>query len=154
MESNNKYNKVYDTLVQNDKDFVGMLAYAFYKRQKQEYIKDLKLNNKKSPSDSDLESFIKIANSKNQIDTYRNMATELTGRITNEILISKQKEIKEFANRHFYENKSIWHYTKQSIIPSIINNIIWLIFMGLIAFLFWASKQNLKNILISFLQNS
>ena len=45
MNLNGKYNFIYKTLVKDEGDIIGIIAYAFYKRQKIEFIEYfIKLN--------------------------------------------------------------------------------------------------------------
>jgi hypothetical protein len=106
-----KYNRIYENLVKEDKDIVGMLAYAIYKKQKQETIKEFILNNNGArPSESDLESFHNLASQRTQLEMYRKQATDLTQSLTNSLLKAKQKDIKEIIDGHLLKHKGFWNY--------------------------------------------
>lgn len=57
MNFNGKYNFIYKTLVKDHDDIIGIIAYAFYKRQKIEFIENFVTQNEKDPNDNDLKTF-------------------------------------------------------------------------------------------------
>ena len=73
-----QFNFVYSQLVTQEKDFLGMVAYAIYKNQKIEWVKDFRArNNNQDPSDAELDIFHNFANMPSQIKQYKDQALAL-----------------------------------------------------------------------------
>jgi hypothetical protein len=156
MADNNDYNKVYESLVTSDKDIVGMLAYAIYKKQKQETVKDYRLNNNGDrPKSTDLESFHKLALQRTQLDMYRKQATELTQGLTNSLLKSKQKDIKDIIDGHLSKPKGFWSYM-YGVSQSFVANFLWFLLFVLLTVYLWTKEhgpfETLKSIIDSNVQ--
>lgn len=74
----NGYNHIFDKLVQNDGDFVGMVAYTIYKRQKVEWLKRFQQDHSRIPDDDEVEAgFSRFSNMQSQLDAYREQALDL-----------------------------------------------------------------------------
>lgn len=140
MPGTKEYNKVYEKLVQSDKDYVGMLAYSIYKKQKQEFIKEHIINNGGDiPCVEKIKSFHDLAIQPTQIDMYRKQATSLTKELTNEIISTKKSDIKDFIDNNL-KNKGFWPYML-GVSQSLIANIIWLILIAIVAVILWSMEH-------------
>ncbi|MBI5539670.1 MAG: hypothetical protein HY951_06395 [Bacteroidia bacterium] len=51
------YSKIYSKIVENDDDFVGVVAYALYKQNKIQFIENFKKDNNRHPTDTELAGF-------------------------------------------------------------------------------------------------
>ena len=49
------YNNIYELLVRDKSDMVGRIAYSLYKEEKIEWIKRFKIENKREPTDDEIE---------------------------------------------------------------------------------------------------
>jgi hypothetical protein len=137
MADNNDYNKVYEKLVETDKDYVGMLAYSIYKKQKQEYIKEYRLtHNGDRPNQEEVKNFHSLAIQPSQLEMYRKQAKDLTQGLTNAIINSKKTDIKDFIDGHL-NKKGFWPYMF-GVSQNLVANIIWLIIVGIVAFILWS----------------
>lgn len=137
MPDNNDYNRVYEKLVESDKDYVGMLAYSIYKKQKQEFIKEYRLsNNGERPKEVDIKNFHSLAIQQTQLEMYRKQATDLTQGLTNAIINSKKTDIKDFIDGHL-NNKGFKHYMF-GVSQNLVANVLWLIVIGIVAFILWS----------------
>jgi hypothetical protein len=86
---------IYESLVRDENDTLGQIAYSLYKRQKIEFIK------KQSPTEQQIKDFQEMAGSDSQLDLYRTKAVQLIQVFLEAILredIEKQK--KEFLERY------------------------------------------------------
>lgn len=136
----NNYNKVYERLVSTDKDYVGMLAYAIYKRQKIEFIKEHKLNNSgQKPTDTELDNFHTLALQPSQLEMYKKQAVSLTQGMTNTIIANKKNEIQEFIDGNL-NNKGFISYM-YGVSQSLVASALWLIIVAIVAIILW-SMQN------------
>ncbi|WP_375320615.1 hypothetical protein [Aliivibrio logei] len=82
----NNYNKMHEKLVKNENDFVGMIAYSIYKKEKREAVRQ---------GDVDIEQFMKIKLQTSEIKKYRKEATELTNYFLQSAADDEIKKIKE-----------------------------------------------------------
>jgi hypothetical protein len=135
-----KYNFIYSKLVEEEDDILGIIAYAFYKRQKISYIKSIQGKHGREPTQQEFEIFQEISNS--QLTQYRAQAIELSESFLEQALSEKARELEEF-----YDNKtqreirdfrpSYWVGVSQSIIAGIL----FVLLLGLLIFFTWSLKQ-------------
>jgi hypothetical protein len=65
----------YKTLVENDNDLIGLIAYSLYKQEKFEFVADHKAaNDGDEPSDDQMETYCRTANLASRIAGYRSKA--------------------------------------------------------------------------------
>lgn len=93
MSQGRTFNKIYDELVSEPYDTVGLVAYGIYKRSKIEYVKKFTEENGKEPSGDDLKPFHDI--SKIHIEHYRDRAYELMEQFLEKALSNVASEIDE-----------------------------------------------------------
>lgn len=72
--SERTYSFAFPNLVSDEDDVLGLLAYAIYKQQKIEYIKNFVDENGKDPTDEDLTPFTKLTSLETQIQNYKSLA--------------------------------------------------------------------------------
>ncbi len=90
------YNPIFTKLVQDDPDFVGMVAYALYKKQKIEWIKQFaSQNGGREPSEQELGPFHDLSNMQSMIDGYRNQAVDLLDEFLDFALADKVEQIRQ-----------------------------------------------------------
>lgn len=82
---------VFDNIVENDKDFLGLLAYALYKRHKIEWIR--------SHDHDNHDAFKQVACTAQQIEMYRDQAEQLAKHFLDESLDQLSARIKETVSR-------------------------------------------------------
>lgn len=81
----NNYNEMYEKLVLNDKDFTGMIAYAIYKSEKRETIRN----------GLDVAAFTALKLQKHEVNKYRNDANQLVTLFLQTAADDKIKSIKK-----------------------------------------------------------
>lgn len=90
------YNHIFTRLVQDDPDFVGMVAYALYKKQKIEWIRQFaSQNGGREPSEQELGPFHDLSNMQSMIDSYRNQAVDLLDEFLDFALADKVEQIRQ-----------------------------------------------------------
>lgn len=90
------YNHIFTRLVQDDPDFVGMVAYALYKKQKIEWIRQFaSQNGGREPSEQELGPFHDLSNMQSMIDSYRNQAVDLLDMFLDFALADKVEQIRQ-----------------------------------------------------------
>lgn len=129
---------MYEKLVENDQDLVGMIAYSIYKKHKQEFIKNYKKeNNQKNPSTSKLQPFHTSCQLEFQLRKYRDESTTLVSALTNEIINLKKEEIKTILGTES-KTKQFWLGVLQSLVASLI----WVLIIAIIAFILWSMEHS------------
>lgn len=92
----NHYNFIFNQLVQDDSDFVGMVAYTLYKRQKIEWIEKFQSDNGgREPDESDLDQFHRISTMPSQLNVYREQAIDLLDEFLEFALGDKVEQIRQ-----------------------------------------------------------
>lgn len=72
------YNHIFDKLVGDDNDFVGIVAYTVYKRQKIEWLKNFEADNGRPATDAEIQAgFSVVSNLPSQVAAYREQAVDL-----------------------------------------------------------------------------
>lgn len=148
MNLNGKYNFIYKTLVKDEDDIIGIIAYAFYKRQKIEFIENFITQNGKDPNDNDLKTFHQISNSQSQLESYRASAINLAKEFLEASLAEKANELEEYyekkANDEIKSTKpKFWFGVSQGVVASFI----FVLLTGGIVFFSWSSKLGIKNVI-------
>ncbi|MDD5114623.1 MAG: hypothetical protein PHC94_11460 [Methylobacter sp.] len=144
--SENNYNFIYSKLVEDEDDILGIIAYSFYKRQKIEFINDIKNTNDNEPNENDLKLFYGISNSESQLESYRLKAITLAQKFLDEALSEKVREIEnDYDKKVKDEVKSVipgfWMGVTQNAIASLAS----VFLIGGIIFLSWSMKYGISN---------
>lgn len=108
----NKYNDIYSLLVKDSNDFVGMIAYTIYKRQKIEFINDKKSKEGRPPNSKELEVFYNTSKLQASIDSYLEQGRKSAEDMMDNALIDRLFEAEEkFINSSIVENLNKIHNT-------------------------------------------
>ena len=89
----NRYSYIYNDLVQNERDFVGLVAYGIYKRDKIKHIQRLEAKLGKEPEPQELEEFNNQA--ADRLEQYRSLATLSVNRFIEDVLGQKIEELEQ-----------------------------------------------------------
>lgn len=94
------YNKVYETLVGDGKDVVGLVAYALYKQDKRDQIVEIKDRKSKNPSRSELDGIER--NCLKRIDAYKKAAKEELDALVSGVINDNKDQVfeKYFSKDH------------------------------------------------------
>ncbi|EGQ9765640.1 MICOS complex subunit MIC60 [Vibrio alginolyticus] len=105
--SKKKYNQVYETLVEDEDDLVGQIAYCMYKQNKQKYIRSFEEEHKRLPSDEELEVYVKCSEIP-KLSLYEAQAEELISNTLSQAVSEKELEL----NRQFEQKlkKFVYDY--------------------------------------------
>lgn len=139
-----KYNFIYSKLIKGDNDFVGIVAYALYKKQKIVYVGEYKKeNSNKDIPEEELEKFHKICSSDDSIIGYRRRAEDIINKFYKNALEKKGNEIEEFYKNSSQHKKSWWYGVAQGFASSFL----YALFLGIVLVILWASKTDLFTII-------
>lgn len=153
-----KFNFIFRELVTDNKDFIGLIAYTVYKRQKIAYLDDYYKKNERYPTEQELDQYHEFTSSPNQLQHYRNTAQQEVDELVDIVLKDKAEEIEAFyrdairmpvqeikneINQATEKgNHSFWYGVGQSFMGSLI----WLLFLGLIVFISWSTEIGPKTV--------
>lgn len=138
--TNDRYNYIYNKLVGHDKDNVaGIVAYSVYKRQKIEFLKE--------HGDDNLQTFQSLSQSSAQIEFYKNEAAEILQSFAVTFLDEDLKEREKYFEEHLkQEIKAKAPKFSTGIYQSILGSYGFILSLGLLIFILWASKLGVKQV--------
>jgi hypothetical protein len=133
--------RIYDQLVESKDDFLGILAYSVYKRQKSEIIARFKDKGDEALH-AELARFYELCTSDTQLGYFRTEAEQLAKNFAQAAL---EEEIEQ--NRRHYESRlktelqsvkpSFW----SGVWSSVIGSFIFVLALGIFVFFSWSLKQ-------------
>lgn len=159
------YNTVYESLVQDDADIVGLIAYSLYKHDKREQIVgSMTKNGGRRPNKTQLTHIESVL--ANQLDYYTEKANQLLDTTVEQLITSNKDEIyvAHFRSLQFElletqikdikkdTSKSIWAELKIEVL----GNLAWLliiIFITIIAYFLNDDVKLLKEKVINSIEN-
>lgn len=97
MQSNNSYNDIYDLLIDGDSDVMGVIAYAFYKKDKVEWIKRHIETYGDKPNETQLKAFYESASTSVSLDGYRQQAKEILAEYVSDLRESLEKDVEDMS---------------------------------------------------------
>jgi hypothetical protein len=129
------YNFIFGKLVTRAEDFVGMVAYAIYKRQKIEWIEGFKADNLRDPTDDELEGgFARISNMPSQLESYRQQAVDLIDSFVEYTLAEKAFEVERNIRDDAVikaVQRSFWSGVGENVVAGVVSSIITVCLVGL-----------------------
>lgn len=132
---------VFDSLVETKDDFVGMVAYTLYKRQKVEWIEEFKESNGRPPTLQDIEAgFGSVCSMSSQREAYIDQAITLIDEFLDQALSEKvQQATQEVTRSELVKavKKPMWKSVLENLIASGITS---LVIIGAIGAL-WVTSQ-------------
>jgi hypothetical protein len=136
-----KPNRIYDRLVENKNDFLGILAYSVYKRQKNAVIARFAESDKET-LEVELRRFYDLCNTDTQLSYFRAEANDLAQNFT-------QATLKEVIDDHEKEYDSRLRAELQNLRPSfwtsvwsgVVSSFIFVLILGILVFFSWSLKQ-------------
>ena len=108
------YNKVYETLVTNEDDIVGFVAYSLYKKSKQEYITAFEKENNRKPTSEEILTHV-LCSEMPSLKLYRARAEQIVTALLRQAADEKQKELEKVFQR------KLWEYVKGYNPPSLLD---------------------------------
>lgn len=129
-EGKRVYNQIYTKLVENDTDFIGLLAYSIYKRHKLDFCAQFLKKNDRHPNDTELQVYYDAQNMPGQLELYRKDAEDRLSDMVTEIAASEIK---------IYQDQILNNYEKKiaeavkSNTPTSINAFVYNVFASLVA---------------------
>ena len=93
-EEKEKYNFIFNQIVENADDFVGSMAYVLYKFNKIEYIEQYKReHDNKEPELHELREWQKSECAKSKLNNYKSLAQQKTTEFVNHLQNDKERQL-------------------------------------------------------------
>lgn len=90
------YNKMYDRLVSSDDDFIGLMAYVMYKREKRNFIIQHKLKKFRQPNEAEMDDFMTFAATR--IDSYKKEGADFYFKCVGSAVQNRLEQNREYEN--------------------------------------------------------
>jgi hypothetical protein len=127
----------FKSLVIDDSDLVGHVAYALYKRDKLKFCDSEKLRTGQPATQESIEHFIRGSSLDTRIESYRSEAERLLEQMTEYVLedaiASVKREAEEELLRKLSEAKSWWRSITESLIGSVAVAIVWAVLVFVVS---------------------
>ncbi len=146
MNIKGEYSFIYTTLVKDERDIIGIIAYELYKRQKIEFIKNFEVKYGNAPTDEELKNFHDISNSQSQLESYRSRAGDLAKNFLEISLAVKANELEDYydkkaSNEIKSAEPKFWFGVAQGFVASFF----FVLFIGGMVFVLQAANLGIKN---------
>lgn len=138
--------RLYSVLVEDGNDFLGIVAYSVYKRQKMERIVAFQAANEgRFPENSDLSEFYQLCRSNTQISHFENEALRLVNEFCDNVLEEERRKLQTDNDRQFKGyclnlRPNFWYGVAQGVVASLG----FVLLTGVTIFLLWSLKQGAK----------
>jgi len=146
MPNERKYNSIFGKLVEEPNDFIGLLAYGIYKREKIAFIDRFCKTNGRGPNDDELQNFHDQTLSR--IDQYRRIAEVDLSEFQTELIAEQAKELSEEYDRRLKNElsnvKTSWW---AAITQSFLGSIAFSVFLGVLVVIILGMRYGIQGIL-------
>ena len=147
------YNFIFDKLVESDRDFVGMVAYTIYKRQKIEWLRQFEMENQRRATDEEVEAqFANFTNLPSQIAAYKEQAI---GEIDDFLDFALQEKVSEA--RQVIRDDAIVTAVRRSFVRAVFENALGGVVASLLTFgaigIFWVASQGPERLVREAIKN-
>lgn len=141
------YSFIFNKIVADDNDFVGMVAYTLYKRQKVEWIEKFSTDHQRQPTDDELEAgFTRFSLMPSQLQSYREQAVDLLDVFLDQALYAKLDEAQQ-AIRDDAIVKAVHKSTTQGVVENLIAGFIAALITLAASGLIWVAMQGPENLI-------
>ncbi|MBQ7456971.1 MAG: hypothetical protein IJS54_05165 [Desulfovibrio sp.] len=135
-----RYSFIYNNLVKDSKDLVGLVAYSIYKQEKIKYIRYFEKSKRRQPKTEELYEF--YIQAQNRIDQYKNIAASRVNEFYDEIYRLHISDIKTDYDKKLFKSRVFgWG---AAITQSIIGSLLGTIIIGAIIILLLYSRYGLE----------
>jgi hypothetical protein len=103
------YNTVFEKLVHQDDDLIGLLAYALYKQRKRAWLVDFISQQDREPTEDEERSFLIGETTSSRLNDYRKQAEAILASYGDEIIQSATPAVQRDAIAGRIENALVWY---------------------------------------------
>lgn len=142
------HNLIYNKLVEDENDILGIIAYALYKRQKIEFIANFTKKHQKAPAAEDYARFNEFSMGELQLKSYVNEAQTLAKNFLDSSLEEEAAELEKF-----YKDEAEWRIKRAKpsfwfgVWQGVVASFIFVIVVGTLVFFSWSLKQGPRQVI-------
>jgi hypothetical protein len=143
----NGYSFIFKDIVEDDDDFVGMVAYTLYKRQKIEWIEKFQADHGRRPTDDEIENgFARFSVMPSQLQSYREQAVQILDMFLDQALYAKVEEARE-SIRDDAIVKAVGKSFTQGVLENLVAGLAAALFTLGASGLVWVALQGPENLI-------
>lgn len=136
----------YRTLVKDEGDMVGHVAYALYKRDKLSFVEAIRAEKGREPTEEEVWAFIVSSNLGLRIDAYRSEAEQALQTLSGELLQGASDELgrqyQQELNRQLLKAKS----SLRAVAESLFANLLAVAVIALVAVVLYGTRIGFVNL--------
>ncbi|MBC6401548.1 MAG: hypothetical protein GDA51_04980 [Ekhidna sp.] len=138
------YNKIFEDLVEDEGNLIGLIAYGLYKQEKRKEVVKIKESGR-SPAKAEIKRIESVLS--NQLETFKDQANELLN-VTFEYLIEENKEkiYCQYFRQEDIERLSKRPNFRKRLLENLLFRLIWLVLIGAIGYVIYVNSDTLKAI--------
>jgi hypothetical protein len=103
-----KYNTVYEKLVQHDDDLVGLIAYALYKQNKRDWLVEHRNRKAKDPTEAEMSAYLTSQQLDGTVRMYRERAAAVLDEFGKQVIDRATPDIQRDAVAGSIEKSLSW----------------------------------------------
>jgi hypothetical protein len=152
-----RFNYIYEKLVADGDDILGIIAYSLYKRNKIEFIRNYTKEHGSELPDSAIQAFHTSSTTQSSLEGFRRQAVDLAREFMDAALEEERKDLEQ-------EYLDKWYLSKMAkeievlkpnryvgflsgIFQGVVSSLIFTGLLGLLAFVVWSSKVGVPKLL-------
>lgn len=144
----NKAPSVYSLLVKDKDDFLGILAYSVYRRQKQGLTDEPAEDGDGTSLKSKAEAFGELSRSSAQLELYRDQALKLADSFTDALLSESIKAIQKKLETEYHAKLEATRPSfAQGVWASVVASFVFTLLLGIFVFFTWSLKQGPRQVI-------
>jgi hypothetical protein len=151
------YNFIYEKLVKDKDDVLGIFAYSLYKRNKIDFINKFKADHGTSPGDNEMLTFHASSTTESSLEGFRRQAVDLARAFMDSALDEERHELEqEYADKYYLskvtdEVKALKPNYLFSFLfgvsQGLASSVLFAGLIGVFAFVFWSSKVGIPKLI-------
>lgn len=131
---------IYSSLVVEDSDMIGHVAYALYKRDKLNFCDSLQSTLHRDPTRMELETFIRAAGLPGRIASYRAEAERLLERFSEEVLDVAIRQVEDESQKELVRRLSEAKSWPRAIVENLVANVLAIAVVALLALIVYGTR--------------
>jgi hypothetical protein len=151
------YNFIYEKLVKDKDDVLGIIAYSLYKRNKIDFINKFKAEHGTSPGDDQMLTFHASSTTESSLEGFRRQAVELARAFLDSALDEERQELEqEYADKYYLSKvtdevkalkPNLFFSFLFGVSQGLVSSLLFAALIGFFAFVFWSSKVGIPKLI-------
>jgi hypothetical protein len=151
------YNFIYNKLVNDKDDVLGIIAYSLYKRNKIDFINKFKAEHGTPPGDDQMLTFHASSTTESSLEGFRRQAVELARAFLDSALDEERQELEQEYAEKYYLSKvtdevkalkpNYFFSFLFGVSQGLVSSVLFAALIGFFAFVFWSSKVGIPKLI-------